>query len=496
MVSQCQKEIVADEDRTVSIEIKEGDERDISSLSSNEWLNFIIDARGESRSGSINSLKPKIQKVQPMLREVESNKKCYDPRVVSIGPYHHGKPELEAGERIKIPLARLYLKDSSKETVHELYKEVVNVAGEARKCYAEGLTDFTDESFARMMFLDGCFILQYIYGIVNAIPEVSEIIHHAPLVRRDLFLLENQLPFLVLQVLMRLKSKKHEGEKMITAFIKRIRGEPGERGGLMEKIENFFQKNVWRTQSHREMMQQRNSEDNPPIHFLELVRRQYIDSTTSSIGCHITGDWYSRRSARDFTSVGIQFKPSKTSQLTDIDFKSTCTSGTLQLPPIIVDDITKSILLNLVAYEACPDSITDVGVTSYICFMDSLIDQDEDVKVLRAKGILINFLGSDGHVADLFNEIATDLVPSPHAYVEVKKKIEKHHRSRMKIWVADWLHTYFRNPWTFIAVTAAILAITLSVFQTILAAIQTYLTAHPPKDIKGFSGLEMMKRRM
>lgn len=171
-------------------------------------------------------------------------------------------------------------------------------------------------------------------------------------------------------------------------------------------------------------MQQRNFEDKPPIHFLELVHRQYIDSTTS-IGCHITGDWYSRRLARDFTSVGIQFKPSKTSQLTDIDFKSTCTSGTLQLPPIIVDDITKSILLNLAANEACPDSITDVGVTSYICFMDSLIDQDEEVKVLRAKGILVNFLGSDKHVADLFNEIATDLVPSPRAYVEVKKKKKK-----------------------------------------------------------------------
>ncbi|XP_028102150.1 uncharacterized protein LOC114301383 [Camellia sinensis] len=290
-----------------------------------------------------------------------------------------------------------------------------------------------------MMFLDGCFILQYIYGIVNAIPEVLDIIHHAPLVLRGLFLLENQLPFIVLQVLMRLKSEKYKGEKMIMAFIKRIRGEPGEIGNI-------------------------------------LIQQLLPSGVTL-----LTGDWYTHRSARDFTSVGIQFKPSKTSQLTDIDFMSTCTSGTLQLPPIIVDDITKSILLNLAAYEACPDSVTDVGVTSYICFMDSLIDQDEDVKVLRAKGILINFLGSDGHVADLFNEIATDLVPSPHAYVEVKKKIEKHHRNRMKIWIADWLHTYFRNPWTFIAVTATILAITLSVFQTILAAIQTYLTAHPPK---------------
>ncbi|CAL5420720.1 unnamed protein product [Camellia sinensis] len=176
-------------------EIKEGDERDISSLSNNEWLNFIIDARGESRSGSIYSLKPKIQKVQPMLHEVESNKKCYDPLVVSIGPYHHGKPELYTGERIKMPLARQYVKGHSNATVHALYEEVVNVAGKARKSYAKGLTDFTDESFARMMFLDGCFILQCIYGIVYAIPAVLEIIHHAPLVWQDLFLLKNQLPF-------------------------------------------------------------------------------------------------------------------------------------------------------------------------------------------------------------------------------------------------------------------------------------------------------------
>ncbi|CAL5420731.1 unnamed protein product [Camellia sinensis] len=183
----------------------------------------------------------------------------------------------------------------------------------------------------------------------------------------------------------------------------------------------------------------------------------------------------------DFKSVGIQFKPSKTYQLTDIDFNPTCTLGILKLPRMIIDDATKSILLNSAAYEACPDSVTNFGVTSYICFMDSRIDHAEDVKVLRSKGILLNFLGSDQQVADIFNEIATELVPSPHAYVQVKTRIEKHQRNSMKIWMAEWHHTYFRSPRTFIAVAAASLAITLSVFQTILAAIQTNLTAHPPK---------------
>ncbi|CAL5423130.1 unnamed protein product [Camellia sinensis] len=481
MASQTQRQALAADglDESVSIEIKQGDKRDICSLSNNKWLNSIMDARNEPRSLSIKSQKPKIQKAQPMLREVESNKKCYDPRVVSIGPCHHGKPELEPVQRLKIPLAREYVK-GSKATIDELYNEVVNVVDEARKCYAEGLTErFNYEEFAQMMFLDGCFILQYIYSIVNESHTVLKIIHHAPLVRRDLFLLENQLPFIVLQVLMRLRFENHDeenmitGENMITVFIRRIRGESVVRAGLIEQIRIFFDKNVWGLVHHE--TQQKNSNDEPPIHLLELVRRQYIDPTAFAIGCYITGGWYSRRSAKDFKSVGIQFKPSKTFQLTDIDFNPTCTSGILKLPPMIIDDTTKSILLNLAAYEACPDSVTDFGVTSYICFMDSLIDHADDVKVLRSKGILLNFLGSDQQVADIFNEIATELVPSPHAYVEVKTRIEKHHKNSMKIWMAEWHH------WTFIAVAAAILAITLSVFQTILAAIRTYLTAHPPK---------------
>ncbi|MBA0860120.1 hypothetical protein Goshw_014218, partial [Gossypium schwendimanii] len=46
-----------------------------------------------------------------------------------------------------------------------------------------------------------------------------------------------------------------------------------------------------------------------------------------------------------------------------------------------------------------------------ICFLDSLIDEAEDVKDLRDAGILYNGLGSDEEVAKLFNKMNTDLVP-------------------------------------------------------------------------------------
>ncbi|KAI8559130.1 hypothetical protein RHMOL_Rhmol04G0150200 [Rhododendron molle] len=468
---------------SVSIEIKEDGESSSCSHSSNKWLNSILEEGNRYLHSGLQ--KPKIQTVQPFLREVETNKKSYDPKVVSIGPCHHGKPDLQPIERLKKPMVLLYV-EKRQVKIDELYEKVVEVASEVRKCYAEGLTEmFNDEEFTHMMFLDGCFTLPYICSIVEGNHEELKKIQQIALVRRDLLLLENQLPFLVLRVLMRASFGIAEGEEKITTFIKCIRGEePPKAVALLKQIKYFFRQHCLGLESHSEVqMQDRKYKDNDePVHLLELVRRQFIEPKAFEFGCVISSSWYSRRSAKDFKTVGIQCKPSSSYQLTDIEFKSKFSYGILTLPNIIIDDTTKSTLLNLAAYEACPDNANDLGVTSYICFMDSIIDQDEDVKELRSKGIVMNYLGSDKQVADLFNDISTELAPSPHTYLQVKGGIDKHHRISWKSWIAEWHHSYFRSPWTCIAVAAAILAITLSVAQTVLASYQTYLTAHPPKD--------------
>ena len=84
--------------------------------------------------------------------------------------------------------------------------------------------------------------------------------------------------------------------------------------------------------------------------------------------------------------------------------------GYLWLPPLVVDDSTRPKFLNLIAYEMCLDLENNFGVTSYVSFLDSLIDEPNDVKMLRKARILHNFLGSDEEEAQLFNEIGTDLV--------------------------------------------------------------------------------------
>ncbi|KAK3012674.1 hypothetical protein RJ639_009870 [Escallonia herrerae] len=454
------------------------------SSSHEEWIKSL---RSESTLGITTPAVPKIRRVPRILGNIESNKKCYEPFVVSIGPFHHGKPELEPMEKFKIPLAKQYAKECNASVI-ELYNKVEEVAGEAKKCYnMEGEDNVDEKEFAHMMFLDGCFILQFICCIVREKHgELMMKSHDIAFVRRDIFLLENQLPFQVLQVLMSLMFKElDQGLEMIDKFIMRSRPQHP------KKMKYFFQKYFCPKRGPAEAEDKRL---NLPIHLLELVRTNLSDASafdpkrqTSNArdlhekGCYLTGEWCSYRSAMELKTVGIHFLPSKSHRFSDITFKSTGFSSQLSLPPIHIDDSTKSMLLNLVAYEACPDTADDFGVTTYVCFMDSLIDNPEDVKELRSKGILLNFLGSDQHVADLFNEIAKDLVPNPYGFVGVKLSIEDHYKSKIKVWMAEWKHTHFSTPWTMLAFGAAIFVISLSVMQTILAAIQTYLTAHPPQ---------------
>ncbi|MFQ6670335.1 hypothetical protein Gotur_035302, partial [Gossypium turneri] len=130
---------------------------------------------------------------------------------------------------------------------------------------------------------------------------------------------------------------------------------------------------------------------------------------------------------KELKKAGIWLKASETSCLTDVRFKRIFFVGKLCLPPLTVDDST----MNLIAYEMCPDFKNDFTVTSYMCFLDLLIDEGEDVKDLRDAGILYNGLGSDEEVAKLFNKMNTDLVPSPMIY-GVKLKIHNHCK---KMWI-------------------------------------------------------------
>ncbi|XP_052176582.1 UPF0481 protein At3g47200-like [Diospyros lotus] len=182
--------------------------------------------------------------------------------------------------------------------------------------------------------------------------------------------------------------------------------------------------------------------------------------------------WCLYRSVKELKSVGIHFRPSETCQFTDIKFNSGHLYGWLKLPRITIEDGTKSLLLNLVAFEACADPSSNFEVSSYVYFMDTLIDHAEDVKELRSKGIILNLLGNDEQVAKLFNEISENVVPNLRVFGNVQESLNDFCKSYRRLWLTECLHDHFRSPWAIIAFLAAIVVVCLTITQTVFSAIQ------------------------
>ncbi|PPD79262.1 hypothetical protein GOBAR_DD23811 [Gossypium barbadense] len=130
--------------------------------------------------------------------------------------------------------------------------------------------------------------------------------------------------------------------------------------------------------------------------------------------------------------------------------------------------------MNLIAYEMCPDFYNNnFTVTSYMGFLDSLIDEAEDVKELRHSGILYNRLGSDKEVAKLIKKMNMVLVPSLMIYRHVKLQIHDHHKNMWIRYPAQVYRPFFRTRWTFFAFVGAIGAL-------FIGALQAYYTIHQP----------------
>ncbi|KAL5545628.1 hypothetical protein UlMin_005315 [Ulmus minor] len=427
----------------------------------------------EETKAPVQTEKPKIQKVPMVLRDHKNFAKFYEPKAVSIGPIHHKNVKLQLDQQHKPRLVAEFIKESGK-TTEELY-EKIKAEMEALKLLfdPEVIKDYKDEELSWMLFLDGCSTLQFIQTIYcidseKKMREYNIKSSQVAFAQRDLFLLENQIPFKVLAILIDSSQAKVELNKSIKIFIQMnvmipdykpndldINIDKEETTHLLELLQNL----AVRPHSKKEKWSKKLAN-----YFPNGCRRNV----------HL--GQISFRNVQELKAAGINFKPSKNCSLKGIDFTSLCFIGWLELPPLVVDDSTGPKLLNMIAYEMCPDNFrTDYEVSAYVSFLDSLVDSSNDVNDLRSAKILYNLLGSDEEVALLFNEIATELVPCLSFYNQVREKIQRHPGNRVETWMAEAYNTHFRSPWTILAFLGALMVLALTF-------VQTWYAINPPSE--------------
>ncbi|MED6131398.1 hypothetical protein PIB30_009620 [Stylosanthes scabra] len=167
-------------------------------------------------------------------------------------------------------------------------------------------------------------------------------------------------------------------------------------------------------------------------------------------------------SVSELVNSGVRISPVN-GCISSISFDAkTCT---LYLPVIALDVNTEVFLRNLVAYEASSSS-GKLVVSRYTEFMNGIIDTEEDAKILRERGIVLNHLKSDLEVANMWNGMNKSLrlskVPKLDMVIE---DVNKFYSGTTKVKVQKFMKVYVFGSWQLLTFLAAIFMLFLMGLQ-------------------------------
>ncbi|KAF8010409.1 hypothetical protein BT93_J1130 [Corymbia citriodora subsp. variegata] len=397
----------------------------------------------ESHDEQHQGEKPSVYRVPPYITKL--NGEAYQPQVVSFGPYHHGKDHLRPMEEHK-HRARVHFLELSRKSPTTFLDSLRKVEDEVKDSY-----DVLDPEWKIMRAAtkekNGYAPNKPFFNM----PRQKFI---EPYISQDMLLLENQLPMQVLYQLVAVMNNGREDDvnQLIGKFY--FPGENKKFTGLGKclHVMDVFRRGLlmepWKVQHDLEI----------GLEAINEISGSAPKETEPII-----------RSATELQEAGIRFKPSKAC-LKDIHFDR----GVLELPFFTVDDTTKSRLLNAMTFERLHSEVGN-EVTSYVIFMDKIINNEQDVALLHTEGIIQNDLGSDKEVAQLFNSLCTDVtLPFDNNIDTVQKKISDHCKNNWNKCRAYFNRTYFKNPWTILSLFAAIFLFMLTILQTIYIVLTYY----------------------
>ncbi|KAA8547148.1 hypothetical protein F0562_003586 [Nyssa sinensis] len=380
-----------------------------------EWVITIKEkldqARQDDAAGSWANLC--IYRVPQYLRDGDD--KAYIPQTASMGPYHHGKRRLRNMDHHKWRSLYHILKRTDQEI--KLYLDSIKELEEkARACY-EGTITLSSNEFVEMMVLDGCFILELFRGAAEGFKQLGYS-RNDPIfamrgsmhsIQRDMIMLENQIPLFILDRLLGLQLGQPEQKGLVAKLALRF-FDP-----LTPTDEPLTKSDRNRLESYATTFDPLS--DQGGLHCLDVFRRSLLRTGPQpepriwmKRWSHASRVADKRRQqlihcVTELREAGVKFKKRKTDRFWDIKFKN----GILRIPRLLIHDGTRSLFLNLIAFEQCHLDCSN-DITSYVIFMDNLINSPEDVGYLHYCGIIEHWLGSDAEVADLFNRLCQEVV--------------------------------------------------------------------------------------
>ena len=373
---------------------------------------------------------------------LELNEKAYVPDAFSIGPFHHGHPKFEETEKIKITyLKGLISRSPSPETMlGDLINSVKHVEREARECYA-GPTGYSPDEFVKMLVIDGCFIIElFLKKASRDLREDNDPIFSMPCMKQflvhDLMLLENQVPWIVLERLFSLYKNLTDNTANID---------------LIKLVKSYVRSNLG----------VRLPSVDPPIqeikHILDLIRKLLVSSIGAGEGLR---EWTPLPSATSLAEAGVKIRRGESKSFLDITFDN----GVLKIPQLVIHETTESFFRNIISFEQCYPNC-EPSFTCYAILLDNLINTAKDVDILSENKIIKNWLNPEDAVP-FFNKLYYNTNVNKMYYQSLCEKVNEYCNHRWPRWRAMLVRNYFNTPWAILSTAAAVILLILTFVQT------------------------------
>jgi len=220
-------------------------------------------------------------------------------------------------------------------------------------------------------------------------------------IKEDLKLLENQLPFFIIQ---EIYDEVNRARQELTSI-------PFLRLAAFHFGKDAFPEVV---------------DTDPKVqgsrHFTDLLRNLMLDGVNRK---SFTFDTIKLKySAVMLRKAGVRFRPAKDKCMLNIRFEK----GVLEIPRLEIDYRFERFVRNIMALEKCLYH-HEAYICNYIKFMDNLISSAEDVDLLIGKGIILHWPGDDAALSNMINKLNENIGDTSTCYDDICRKMNDHCRT-------------------------------------------------------------------
>uniref|UniRef100_A0ACD5X953 Uncharacterized protein n=1 Tax=Avena sativa TaxID=4498 RepID=A0ACD5X953_AVESA len=404
--------------------------------------------------------------------------------MVAIGPYHCHRPELQAMEVVKKTAPMFFCTEGV--SPEQCERRVTAVASDARSCYdADSLEGVSDTDFVSMMVRDSCFLLATIHATMSReepdmLPVLCGAVANTSVVLTDMFLLENQIPWVVLQALMDLRPAVD-----LSAFIAKmgmhVQSRIDRQARALELRNNrpAHLLGLFRLyQSGNPPVREWNNEEPQSYHhdvsYLQSSaktaaakkKKKKKGRTTQPPAASVLDKLPLATSAIELSEIGIKLTLSKTAEFKDIGLTEGALFRKIYMPSLRLNENTACWLINMAAFEVCTAlHDNEYIVSSYLSLFAMLMHREEDVHELRAKR-LIHGEFTNKQALDFFKGRHAGNIRPGYDFYSILRRIERY-KQRYALWIA--IHKFvYKNVKTILAVLS-IIGVLAGIFKALLS---------------------------